>query len=454
MLLYIFYLTIMLIVNISFVVCFKIIFKKSLSISPIGGWILGLFYFICLPLTLITINHGYTIKFGIVGDWGSVRLNDPSYFWPFIFITTTLILVSILCTNYLRSKNNNIKITDSLLQLSNKGLKKIIFLTLFISLVSWTIGIWSEGSLVSYFIKNWYLRGQNLYLEYGNFYVFLSYSFIVNQIIFIAASVLFIIQLIIRKENLLFNKTLYLISLSFIIEMIMSGNRINIAVFGLLFLFILFQLKSRKYILIILLLLPLAITFFSLWSSLRGSLSDVQTGLEANQTRLDTEGNPQLVKLIDATDASGVILLFQVIRDFGNKHEYLFGSTYIRTFYPFVPFNILGREPEIFTIQLAKIFEGTNETSLSATIIGEAYANFGIFALPFFLILTFFFLKFTSLLNKKNRILIFHKAVFFILIIEAIRYSFSVILVLSIILIIFIKLFPLNRILILDKSKD
>ena len=66
---------------------------------------------------------------------------------------------------------------------------------------------------------------------------------------------------------------------------------------------------------------------FSLWAQLRGNIQDLRSNFQLVLEVSSLDDTPILSRMIDATEGANVMLLFNIIKDFGSQHEFLFGAT-------------------------------------------------------------------------------------------------------------------------------
>jgi hypothetical protein len=82
-------------INFIFLSSFRLLYRKSLGLTPIGGAMIGCYYFIAIPLTLIGLNMGFSYEFGIEDGWLSVDLYNIDFAYPFFYIFFSLLLVNL-----------------------------------------------------------------------------------------------------------------------------------------------------------------------------------------------------------------------------------------------------------------------------------------------------------------------------------------------------------------------
>ncbi len=174
-----------------------------------------------------------------------------------------------------------------------------------------------------------------------------------------------------------------------VVNMVTSGNRIFIALFLLFVGSAALYHRRFRAIAIMALMAPLLVVAFAVWAQIRGTLSDPVAAIGRHIESANTyEGNYALNRLIDATEGTNIIVLLNITKDFGDKYEYLSGATFLKAVTFWIPRSIYPDKSESFPTITAKLYEPEAETSISSTIMGELYANFGPFALVLMPLLT------------------------------------------------------------------
>jgi oligosaccharide repeat unit polymerase len=249
-----------------------------------------------------------------------------------------------------------------------------------LTVANWLLIVRLVGGFEAFLVSHWYLRNEVLAERYGDLFVLQEHLDLANQILFTSgASLHTSLGLRNRDTNWKFTA---LILLFFIIELLLSGNRIFFALY-LLALVISCWLYGRRNLLIAALALsPIIAQIFGMWASLRHDLTAIQDSYDAYVEQ--NVGNPYVTTLMDATEGTNVMLLLRIIQDFGTRHDYFYGNTYSRTITSVIPRRIYPQKPENFTVLLARVYLPNEATSLNATALGEMYANFGPFSLVLF----------------------------------------------------------------------
>src|SRR6266550_5804251 len=223
--------------------------------TPLMGWLVGLGYFVVAPLTLLVLHGGYQIPdfYQANGRYASVNLSDIRYLVPMLVVWLSLFF-SFQSVVLLRPRQMSVwRAWD--LSLNEEKLKKAIALTLGLSILDSVFAVWRSGGMESFLISHWYLRQEESFARFGELFVLYAQLSLANQILFIAAAALFTARnLQLRKSEWRFA---IIIGLGLILQMIMSGNRIFIALYGLCFLTACWSYQRRKLIGTVLLISPL-----------------------------------------------------------------------------------------------------------------------------------------------------------------------------------------------------
>jgi oligosaccharide repeat unit polymerase len=195
-----------------------------------------------------------------------------------------------------------------------------------------------------------------------------------NQMIFTGAAALYA-GVGLKQRSTRWGFTLLML-LFFLIEIVMSGNRIFFALYLLAFLASCWLYRRTRILAGLLVASPALVLAFSLWGSIRANLGTIPESAAVQAFEVDL-GNRTITHLMGVSEGSGVMLLMHMINDFGTKFDYLYGGTYARLFTFLLPGSrSTGQLPDFSTLA-AELYEPGQATSLGATALGEAYANFG-----------------------------------------------------------------------------
>ncbi|MFZ3265956.1 MAG: O-antigen polymerase [Terriglobales bacterium] len=351
-------------------------------ISPLTGWLVGLGYFTLAPLALITMHGGYRLPeiFDVGGTWGAVDLSSARFLLP--YLTVWLSMMGALAVVYLFLPRSR---PDAWWRhIGVKRLQKGIVVSMAVMFSCWALLIWMVGGVAEFLVSHWYARTEELVARNGDLFVLWNHLATANQIVFCSAAVLHTVIGICRRE-MRWRFTL-LVWLVLLLEVVVTGNRIFLAIYLLGVVATLCCERRWKVVATMLACAPILVFVFSMWSSVRHNLSDLG---KSTGDYLENEDHGDLMaSLINVTEGMNVLLLFHIVDDYGNRVDYLHGLTYARAFISLVPRQLLPAKPHNFTALMAERYLPNVETSLNATAIGEMYANFGPLTLFLFPVLT------------------------------------------------------------------
>ncbi len=346
----------------------------------------GLGYFLLVPLTLLVLNGGYTIpSFYDANDlYASVDLSSGQYIIPMLVVWLAL-LFSFQAIVLLKPRPKACA-TKQKIFINEFKLRRILLLTFGLALLDYAVSIWMLGGLEAFIVSHWYNRQLEMVERFGDAYVLYTQLSLANQIIFTAAAALYTArQLQLRILNWRYSA---LIICAFLLQMVISGNRIFTALYGLSVLISCWTYSRKRLIARLLIVSPVILLIFSAWGYFRHNLStvseDIPTYLEGDL------GNRTMTTLMTVTEGAGVMVLLHIVKDFGGKFDYLYGLSYSKAILFAVPRRFYPQKPHNFTALIAHVYEPGEDTSLGTTQLGELHANFGILSvllLPLFTIL-------------------------------------------------------------------
>ncbi len=356
--------------------------KHSGPISPLVGWLVGLGYFTLAPLALITVHGGYRLPeiYGIGGFWGAVDLSTPRLMPA--YLTVWLSMMGSLAVVYLFLPRSQ---PERWWQAIDVGrLQKAIGVSMAVMVSGWAMLIWMVGGIEEFLISHWYSRIEELVARNGDLFVLWNHIVSANQILFCGAAVLHSVIGICRR-NMRWRFT-PLLWLAFILQVLITGNRIYLAIYLLSLLVTLCFERRWKVVVGLVACAPVLVFVFSMWSSVRHSLADL--GKSSDEYLQGDDRSDVMSSLINVTEGMNVLLLLHIVDDYGTRFDYLHGLTYSRALISLVPRQLLPEKPHNFTALMAERYLPNVETSLNATAIGEMYANFGPLTLFLFPALT------------------------------------------------------------------
>jgi hypothetical protein len=353
--------------------------------TPIMGWLVGLGYFVMAPLTILVVHGGYQIPDVYEANelYASVDLSDSKYVIPMLVIGLALFF-AFQAILVLKPKKDLTR-SACYLPLNKEKLKRIILLTFGLAILDYVFSVWRAGGLESFLISHWYLRQVESFARFGDLFVLYAQFSLANQVVFTAAAALYTARQLQRHE--LDWRLSGLLGFALILQMVMSGNRIFIALYGLSFLTACWLYRRKKLICTLLLLSPAVLLLFSAWAYVRHDLSAITNDLPSYVERdIDSRA---MATLMDTTEGASVMQLLHMVNDFGDKFNFFYGVTYGKAVTFIVPRQLYPNKPENFPVQIAKLYEPGGVTSLGTTQLGELYANFGVLVvvlLPIFTI--------------------------------------------------------------------
>ncbi len=372
--------------------------RISNGLTPLLGWLMGLGFFLLGPLTIITLHGGYEMPAsgGWTEAWTKVNLSNPMFFRPYVVIWLSSMLTCL--TAFLFSTAPDSEGRQNL-NVSIPKLERALRITMVLSIIDWAILVWLVGGFAEFAVSHWYLRSVELGERFGGSFTLYTRLSLANQLLFTGAAALHT-SLGLRHRNVRWGFT-SLIALFLFTEMAMSGNRIFIAFYLLAFLTSSWLYGRRKLIGTLFVCSPLLILIFSVWGAVRHDLSRLPDSVsgEVADSEVSTRALPSLMY---ATEGHSVLLLMHVIDDFGGRFDYLHGSTYGRLLTFWLPRSVYPDRPLDFTSQAALCYLPGETTSLCATELGEAYANFGFASLLVLPFITWLVARYAACLESRE----------------------------------------------------
>lgn len=365
--------------------------KSSIyMLSPVFGFYIGIVYFILIPFSLLTYVEVFSLNSlsGVTGYWSTVDLNDRKFIFPYLFLWLTLMLTGLLMLILMKG-NNNINNYQKIISQKNviNRTAFLLFISIMIQIIDWVIVIYTFGGISSYFNQHWYFRNEVLFSKYGSASIIIHKFLHANKIVFTGTSILFTLQFLLLKPRRKRIVNLFMIStvVVHLLIIVMSGNRIYFALYLIFIFFGMILLKLNKSVRAILYTLPFLVFIFSVWSYTRGMLNDFGTAFQNYIESFKENGNGLISMLFDITEGSNILASLHIIHDYGYIYNYLEGITYLKFVAPLFPDFI--EKADSFTVIIGENYMPGTGVSLNSTIVGELYANFGlwtIFIIPLF----------------------------------------------------------------------
>lgn len=394
--------------------------ETSSTLTALLGWLIGVGFFMIAPFTILTLNGGFKQPaiYRVNGTWDEVNLGSLLYLRPYIVIWLCLML-TVGTAFVLTLDRSAAKLYDHIL--SHGRLKRIVLGTMVLSIIDWAVMIWLQGGISELLLSNWYTRNNELAERAGFIYVVFTRLSLTNQMIFTGAAALHA-NFALKQRSARWGFT-SLILLFFLIELVISGNRIFLALYLLAFLTSAWLCRRKKIIAALLLASPILALAFSLWAAVRSDLGKVSDSNAPSAYEADV-GNQTITHLMGVTEGSGIMLLMHMINDFGTKFDYLYGGTYARPLTLVLPRRFCPVRPPDMTSLAAQLYEPGESTSLGSTSLGEAYANFGIAGILVLPALTWFAVWCDKRISRSgNHFLL--SAVSFVMFIGFVRFPFA-----------------------------
>lgn len=405
-----------------FVFLFYINHKKCNGLDPFSGLLFGVFYFIYCPTLILNLVNTIALPLekGAFGYWSEVNLDA-------LGMKRSLIIIQVLLFEFLVVAHICVKTMSLQSEAVPAKVVKIssVFRTsVWVLMVSTTIQIFVEGGIIQFFTNHWYSRHDIHYSNFGSSYVLLIRLLDANSAIITASSALLIVQIAGRIIGFLEAcGIVVLIIISQVVLVVITGNRIYTVI--LLIASISALLAARRYFLISILLAsyPIIMFFGNIWARIRGDLLSIIERFDSFRNELPSGISIIIESLFDGFEGVNVLLLFHIIDDFGEKIDFFFGESYLRVFVFFVPREVLPTRMEPLTHVFANIYEPGQNTSFSATMLGEVYSNFGAGSFIVVPLITFSIFCFGSYLRRTG--LIFHSALGFLFVFWITRSVFA-----------------------------
>ena len=362
---------------------FSRVIRNSDGLTPILGWLVGMAFFVLAPLTVMTLNGGYVLPtIAEVGQsWGTIDLTNATFLIPYLVVWTCLMLACLVVRMFHPVGRRK---TEAKHSLSCAKLERVILPILGFTVVNWAVLIWLAGGVDEFLLTHWQRRVDELVERYGDVYVLFDHLAMTNQILFVSAAALYT-SIGLKNRNTKWGFT-FLLILFFLLEMVLTGNRMYLAIYLLAFFTSCLVFERRKILIAVLAVSPILALGFSAWAFVRGNLTGIPDSLTGYVD--DDYSERRITAVMDAFDGMGALLLLNVVHDFGERFDYLYGITYSRAATSLIPRKIYPNKPQNFTAMLAERYLPYVDTSVSATAIGEMYANFGVLTLALFPLLT------------------------------------------------------------------
>lgn len=385
------------------------IFSTKLACSPLKkGFLLGIFYFLSFPVTVLVLN-------------GRVDLQDNNSPWakfifdqqyPEVFILSfALLLISIIL--YLIN-DRIVAIENDFDQYSITLIKTEIFIGYVISISI----LFSFYHITSDLNLKWTEHRDALAQIYGG--EFYSIFKIISVCVVFVTSLKVQSLISLTGEN--FTKTLLYFFLP-LFEMFISGNRIYVFSLAVLYLINNLPLISKRRMFIYFLTAIFFLNFLVLWSSIRAFMSD-EGFLRAYDmavnyhNEIENKGDSLMNSLMSMTEGANVFVLLNIIKDTPSHIDFTYFQPYLKIIMIFIPRSFWPNKPLSYPQVVAQLYNPEIDGfSLNSTIFGEGYGSFGILGCIFIFIFCFvkflFFMKLIRHTTKHDCVLFSNVAFIF-----------------------------------------
>lgn len=376
--------------------------------SAVKGVAIGLCYFIMLPL-LFAVMIGQVEYSTIGSEWAhyNIDVDGASSFYIFCFCIFFIILAGFLVPKIVGANlNTTYDSNTNYFTYPKSHFKKAyteycitaaLCLTILISfqIVFSSVGLkWTEHSL---YMSN--IIGGQLY----------SIIKIMSVSLMIVSSL--IIQSLIRSKGESLVLTFFYFFLP-LYEMLISGNRIYVFTFSIIYLILNFRELTFKKKAVYFLFLVIGAYTLNLWSTVRayshtdGLISGIEKAIEYESTNYTEAKDPLSLlnkNILSVTEGANAYVLTQVVEDFPKKYDYIYLDPYIKIVGTAIPRSLWPNKPESVPLIFARIYNPEIEGfSLNGSLVGEGYASLGFLGVFLILICVLLLLYFSKIIiNRK-----------------------------------------------------
>jgi len=351
-----------------------LLFKKGFTFK--GGIAFGVLYFIFIPIWVMIFTGKIAIGKASFSQThlSDVILNNNIGASFALIIYLFFIIVYLYLIRPLKIK----KLREFSFKLNLKLYLNVYLASLLIIFIG--SGLLKGG--------NWYDNRDVFFKDYGSIAVLIAYILAASRILVIA-SLIYLWNL----NKLSFRRFLVYIIPFIVLDMFLTGNRIYLfTTFVIIGLFIIKKHPIKSFI-----LFPISIPFIallayfgSIFRHMRGPLfmygfPTPTVFITSLKRAIHIEPFSFSTFFLNISESVNVNVIYDI---FNHYDKVLYGTTYLKTFFFYVPRSIWISKPESITTITAKYF---GSVSLVTTIIGEMQMNFsyfGIVLLPLLLWLT------------------------------------------------------------------
>lgn len=360
--------------------------RSGLELSPLTGWLVGLTYFMILPLTFVVVMDGYQAPILLsVGNTGNVDFDNDRFIYP-LTVAITALIGALLVVIAMAPRPQIRPTSSSRIIIDTRGLKQVMWFAIILTLADATFQVAYFGGVSAFLDSYWYSRWQQMGETLGEFSVLYARLSEAVQVVLITAFALFLARLPIRR--VIAEWKIILFASSAMLFGLISGNRIYVALFCILYLVQLFGRARFFNVLVVLAATPLLVYGLSIWASVRSNLSNPEDQIEYYLDNAEQGSGFLPNMLMTATEGADAMMLLHVIEDFGDRIPLLYGQSYLKILLIPVPRFVYADKPDSFPAVLANLYATGEGTSINSTLLGELYANFSIFCIPIFAVFT------------------------------------------------------------------
>ena len=353
------------------IMCYTL-FKKGVTFKV--GVSFGILFFIFIPIWIMIITGSLDLS---KSDFSYTTISDVILKKE---LSSSMLLIaflfSIILYLYFPSRYSNLEV-DKEFKPSIKSYFIIYILGMIIVFIG--SGLLDGG--------NWYQNRHHFFVSSGAFAVLIA--FIINS-----AKILIISSLVYKWTNkeLTFYKFLFFIVAFAFWDMFFSGNRVYLFCTAVLIGLIFLKRYPKKTLIAFPFIFPA--TFFlgyfaSIFRHMRGplflnGLPTFEVFVKALNSAMILEPPMPKSFFIGISESVNV----NVVYDLFNRYEdFLYGATYLKPLFFYLPRSIWEGKPESITVLTADFLGGS---SLVTTIIGEMYMNFSIYGIVILPIILWF----------------------------------------------------------------
>lgn len=389
----------------------KKILKYNYIITPVSGFVIGILYFIYLPLLVLLFEKTHKVNMisGAKGEWTVTSLFNAEIYNAYILVMWMLMLIflSILILPFKIKKTINLSSFSKYYDLKKQRILFMYYSSVCFILIDLFYKIVKAGGIGAYFDQHWYHKNEEFFNTYGVIAVIVSKFNQGNLIFFTALSIIISIETlknlklnIDKPSNFFRITTIIFIHLLVIIT---HGNRIYFALFLIFFFFMLLILKFKREYITMVTISPILILIFSMWSYTRSSLSNFSIAFDNYINSFSQIDNPIINLIYDITEGTNILITLNLINYFDETNSYYQGLSYLKLIQPFLPDFI--NKIDSFNVIVGNIYMPGTNVSLNSTMLGEMYGNFGLLTFFVLIIITTVIIFISNTMSSKNILL-------------------------------------------------